>query len=406
MIFIHLSNLLTQRNFSGIVRTEYELCRYALDHAPDIAFSAFDRTQGFVRVDKTELLTRMQKFKDGTLMTGPRPNIAQRLKNSTLKRFTTIKQKMGVINHPFGDGDVIISVGQEVGSGEMTGFNLIKQRTDITLKVLVHDLIPLNSPQFVTDEHYHRFIKWLNELTAVSGHFYANSQHTQRELLAYHAQKGLPMPHTRVLTLGCDIHTKSSAPLPDELIKAITMPYVLFVSTIEVRKNHQVIYDAYIELIDKGIAVPLMIFVGRRGWKVDELLNKLDTDPRILGKIIIADKVSDGQLVALYQNAWFTVYPSLMEGYGLPVAESLAFGKYCLASNAGALPEAGGDLIDYLDPHDTHAWAQKIAYLNQNPDYIAGKCADIKARYAPTPWQNFAKTVIDEALNARSPTIS
>ena len=73
---------------------------------------------------------------------------------------------------------------------------------------------------------------------------------------------------------------------------------------------------------------------------------------------------NDAELRALYENCEFFVYPSLYEGWGLPVAEALAFGKFVLASDRGSIPEVGGDLVEYIDPWNASAWAEAISDIS------------------------------------------
>ena len=103
------------------------------------------------------------------------------------------------------------------------------------------------------------------------------------------------------------------------------------------------------------------------GWGVDGLLSDLRLDFRIKPYVKILNHVSDGDLALLYQYAEFTVFPSLYEGWGLPIAESLAFGKFCLASNAASIPEVGGALVEYLDPWDLPAWAERLKWYFDSP---------------------------------------
>src|SRR5437660_11261798 len=134
----------------------------------------------------------------------------------------------------------------------------------------------------------------------------------------------------------------------------ISLPprYVLYVSTIEHRKNHRLLVRVWQRLLERHGAnlVPNLIFAGKIGWLVEDLLADLEASNYLNGKIILLRSLSDAQLHEAYSSCLFTVFPSLCEGWGCPVAESLAHGKFCVASNHTAIPEAGGNLIDYFDP--------------------------------------------------------
>jgi glycosyltransferase involved in cell wall biosynthesis len=78
-----------------------------------------------------------------------------------------------------------------------------------------------------------------------------------------------------------------------------------------------------------------------------------------------------------------TIFPSLAEGWGLPVAESLAHGKFCVASNRTSIPEVGGDLIDYFDPADEDQVVAKIERVLFEPGYLAAREARLRTEYRP-----------------------
>ncbi len=93
------------------------------------------------------------------------------------------------------------------------------------------------------------------------------------------------------------------------------------------------------------------------------------------------------------RSCLLTVFPSLYEGWGLPIAESLAHGKFCLASNRTSIPEVGGDLIDYFDPSDADNALAKIERLLFEP-YLAAREARLRAEYRPHTWADCARSLV------------
>jgi glycosyltransferase involved in cell wall biosynthesis len=147
---------------------------------------------------------------------------------------------------------------------------------------------------------------------------------------------------------------------------------VLFVSTIEPRKNHRLLVQIWRRLIERhgADAVPALVFAGQIGWLVDDLLSELAASHYLDGKIVLAGALADEELRQAYRSCLFTVFPSLCEGWGLPIEESLVQGKFCVASNRTAIPEAGGDLIDYFDPSNDDDALAKIERLLLDPAYL------------------------------------
>jgi glycosyltransferase involved in cell wall biosynthesis len=171
--------------------------------------------------------------------------------------------------------------------------------------------------------------------------------------------------------------------------------YVLYVSTVERRKNHEIVYRAFRRLAERysPAALPRLLFVGAQGWGVGDLLNEIASDPIVRGLIIQLNQVSDSELRWLYENALFFVFPSLYEGWGLPVAEALTAGKPVIASNCGPLPEIGGDLVEYVDPWDLLGWVSAIERLWLDHGWRQRLSDHIARDYRPSGWSGAAADI-------------
>jgi glycosyltransferase involved in cell wall biosynthesis len=107
---------------------------------------------------------------------------------------------------------------------------------------------------------------------------------------------------------------------------------------------------------------------------------------------------SDRELRDLYQGCLFSIFPSLHEGWGLPVTEAMAFGVPVLCSSAAALPEAGGDLARYFDPDDAGDCHRAVVELLDHPAALAAWRAEVQARFQPIPWSATAQAVLAAAV--------
>jgi glycosyltransferase involved in cell wall biosynthesis len=180
--------------------------------------------------------------------------------------------------------------------------------------------------------------------------------------------------------------------------RTISLPqrYVLFVSTIEIRKNHRLLVKVWRQLLERhgADAVPALIFAGQIGWLVDDLLAELTASDYLDGKIVLLPGLSDAELRQAYRSSLFTVFPSLCEGWGLPIAESLMHGKFCVASNRTSIPEVGGDLVDYFDPSNEADALAKIERLLLDPGYLKAREARLQAEYRPRTWADCVHALI------------
>lgn len=142
-------------------------------------------------------------------------------------------------------------------------------------------------------------------------------------------------------------HVRQTYHLPDQ--------YFFAVATVEPRKNLVTLLDAYRQLkqswdtANASVSCPPLVIVGRKGWNFEDILGYM---AELEANIIFPGHVSDEDLVALYQMATCLVFPSLYEGFGLPVLEAMMAGCPVITSNTSSLPEVAGDAALLIDPHD------------------------------------------------------
>jgi len=133
--------------------------------------------------------------------------------------------------------------------------------------------------------------------------------------------------------------------------------FILAVGTLEPRKNIGVLVDAYRELIKDGNISHKLVICGKKGWKYDGIIDKLN-HPDLRDRVIITGYVPHELLPVLYKHADLFVYPSLYEGFGLPPLEALSHGVPVITSNAASLPEVVGDAALTFKPDDVHGLAE------------------------------------------------
>ena len=140
-------------------------------------------------------------------------------------------------------------------------------------------------------------------------------------------------------------------------------PYALFVGTIESRKNHILALHAWEKLVEVHGAenVPDLVCIGRLGWHAGEFLRGYVYSHGLGGKVsVLSTSLGDEELADFYRHAQFTIYPSRYEGWGLPVSESLAFGKVPVVADNSSLREAGLDLAVYFTSDDVESFVRSL----------------------------------------------
>jgi glycosyltransferase involved in cell wall biosynthesis len=169
--------------------------------------------------------------------------------------------------------------------------------------------------------------------------------------------------------------------------------YLLTVGTLEPRKNHGVLLDAF-DRVQRHHPDVHLVVVGRQGWRVDQVADRLRarvaSDPHVHWMA----EASDGELEALYQGAFAVVAPSLSEGFGLPVAEALARGRVVLSSHGGALREAGGEAAEYFDPRSPDQ-LEALLRLHLGDDGHHETRSAVSAAVEPRRWREVAEELAE-----------
>jgi glycosyltransferase involved in cell wall biosynthesis len=295
-------------------------------------------------------------------------------------------------------GDIILSVGADWDIDYRTLYRFAEKGCKIVS--FCHDIIPVKLPHLASNlEWAEKMRAYFIEMARSSDIVLCNSRHTEADLRKFCREHDCALRKTALVTLGCNFAAQRSSAATANTRE----PYILFVSTIEKRKNHDVLYKAYIELAERHgkAGLPKLLCVGMMGWGVDELINDMEADPRVAGLFEFKHAVSDSELSQLYAGCLFTVYPSLYEGWGLPVGESLAHGKLALVANNSSLPEAGGKFCVYLKTYDAYAWADAIETYAFDADARAKAERNILENYLPQSWEQTGldiKKVIAQAL--------
>jgi glycosyltransferase involved in cell wall biosynthesis len=284
-------------------------------------------------------------------------------------------------------GDIILSLGASWGFPHYVDHIAeAKRRYGIKFSILIHDIIPIENESFVEQRHVLQFRKWLKQAITNADVVLTVSKYSRDTLLELAAGMGWSLPPVEVLQLGTALSDRPIA--GSRRIIGFPRRYAMFVSTIEIRKNHRLLVRVWRQLLERHgtDAVPVLIFAGQIGWLVNDLLAELAASDYLGGKIQLMPDLSDAELRQAYRSCLFTIFPSLSEGWGLPIAESLAQGKFCVASNRTSIPEVGGDFIDYFDPSDDDDALAKIEKLLFDPGYLAAREARLQAEYRPRSW--------------------
>ncbi len=295
-------------------------------------------------------------------------------------------------------GDVILMLGAFWVLFDVIERCIRLKNEGAVIGVLIHDIIPITHSEYCDDSLSDSFYFALEGILEMSDFILTVSDHSGKELTKYIEKFTLPKPPIRTLHQA---HQTMDTPRPSRAVSKrvkdiMSEPYVLYVSTIEIRKNHIYLFRIWKMLQRAGdVPVPRLIFVGRAGWRVSDLMEQIKSTNGLDGRIRLIHGLSDVELAELYRHAQFTVFPSLEEGWGLPVGESLIFGRPCVASNSSSVPEVGGDLVDYVDPLNVTEGYNVIRRFIVDEAYREHRAERIKREFKPRRWHDVAIDMID-----------
>jgi len=271
------------------------------------------------------------------------------------KKFSALWRRKGIIKQLKNDKvDIFHGLSGEIPSGI--------NKTGIKSIVTVHDLIFLEHPELY--KPIDRFIYNLKFKKACqkADLVVSISEHTKKDIIKHY---NIGPEKIKVIYQGCHPAVKQTITKQDKhkLQEKLNLPnnFLLNVGTIERRKNQEAIVKALTLLDDEKLVI-----VGRK-TKYFETIKKIIDNNNLQERVFFLEGLTMDELATLYQMADIFIYPSLYEGFGIPIIESLFSETPVITTSGGVFPEAGGSDSLYVNPHDPQEIAEKVKLLRNNP---------------------------------------
>jgi len=255
---------------------------------------------------------------------------------------------------------------------------------EIKTVVTVHDLSLMRHPLWHPRERVLHFEHYFEKMLPVADHFIAVSEFTKREMCEL-----LDVNREMVTSIPLGVDAKIFYPPTSQEVERVLAKYelpkefFLFVGSGDPRKNVEIVPEA---LKKTGLDIPLVL-AGWSGW---------DAERAPYDNTIALGYVPDTDLPGLYGGATATVYPSLYEGFGLPICEAMACGCPVVTTRLASLPEVGGNEVVYLDsPHDSDELAMILTRLATNGNVMSETVENGRIRVASRTWKKVADSTIN-----------
>lgn len=274
----------------------------------------------------------------------------------------------------------------------------------------LYDLIPLMFPEFTPgSEFYDQFNYHYTALARLAKSIFSISETSAQSLREFWEENDLldGAPPIEVVPLAAPVQVGITPEInaSDQIhLSDIEKngPYILYVSTIEPRKNHQLLLDLWRDLYaERGDDCPKLVMVGMQGWGSHDLVMTASRMNAFqAGKIAFKEGISDRLLIELYRRSLFTVFPSYFEGWGLAATEAASFGKICVVSSTSALVEATQGLMPSYHPLDFLGWKQEINRLLDDIPYKRSLEKQVSAGQFGRNWLDFGGDFCERLLDA------
>ncbi|MBX2853477.1 MAG: glycosyltransferase family 4 protein [Rhodobacteraceae bacterium] len=247
----------------------------------------------------------------------------------------------------------------------------------------VHDVIPVDYPEFVVANGARQFSAKLDALAKHADAFIFNSQYTSDRSLIRFAERSHRRPPSMIAHLGLsDIWEK-----PYEGPPLSAHPYFVTLGTIEPRKNHLLLLNIWRRLAESLPNPPHLHVIGWRGWENENILDFLDRSSVMGQSVFEHPSDSDERVKGWIAGAQAVLYPTFVEGFGIPIVEALVSGTPVICSDLPVLREVGGDAPDYIDPLDGPGWEARIRAYRHNDHPLRLSQLDRIQNYAPPTWR-------------------
>lgn len=375
------------RVLTGVDRVEIAYVRALLDDGCP-AFALARTPFGYVLLDQTGLIAMEQRLSGAIPFSKPdllsrlqrKLSLAERgaqtdVRKLSLARCLPHKLAAMLADHvPKGASYI------NVGHSNLTARVLQAAKSALggTVAVMIHDVIPLDFPQYQRAGSVELFRNKLRRTRAFADIVIYNSADTQARSETYMREWG-------GVPLGIVAHLATDLPVPNPDFTCPNRPYFVAIGTIEPRKNHAFLLDLWEEM---GAAAPHLHICGGRGWNNSGVFARLDALPAN-SQVTEQTGLTDGDMAALLAESNGLLFPSFAEGFGLPPIEAACLGVPIISNPLAVLRETLGDIPVYADVSDRYLWINTIKELAQ---------ADPKAHgagtYIPSNWGDHFKIAL------------
>ncbi len=266
----------------------------------------------------------------------------------------------------------------------------------VPLVVTIHDLAYLYFPQEFLKKDLYKLENWTKYSVTKAKHIIAVSKSTKKDLMK---EYNLPEEKIQVIYNGFEKETSNLQPHTLNILQTHELEkekYVLYVGTIQPRKNIRFLIQAFKKFHDKSPEYKLVL-TGKKGWLYEQIYEEVDKQ-NLQDSVIFTGYIPDEDVIELYKNAFCFVFPSLYEGFGIPLLEAMSYNCPVISSFAASLAEVGGDACMYFDPKTDRDLIDDLLSLKDNPKLRNELIEKGQERIKNFSWQKCAEETLEAIM--------
>lgn len=368
-VYLDVSMVMIGTSFTGIPRVLMEIVkRLAADDEFELVFLEYDQFYDSFRILKTK------EFID---FCNTKTDNRKSIRSSEYITFYKIEK-----NSIFFDCDTAWKT-----RARRSFLYPILKRRGVKIVPLIYDIISIDYPQFCDHSDVLSFTDYFGASLLYADKIVVTSEDTKDAILLHCVNMDVNIPQIDIIPLGGDFKKKENAEENvQSSIKDIVSKgkYLLMVGTIEPRKNHELLLNAYQRYLRFKIN---FVFAGFSGQGMDSFFDRLTADPDYQNGIWHVDNATDDDIDYLYKNAFAMVFPSYIEGYGLPIIEAFVREVPVIASDTNINREIAGDRALFFEQNNSVELADIVSDLLDNEEKYKDLCERVKG-YIPKTWDD------------------
>lgn len=315
----------------------------------------------------------------------PSPRTHERALTRLSRHIMQLDWRLSPSSRHLPQGAIYLNVAQHIFENPRY-FRWLNERRDVYPVFMVHDMLPLDIPEYFRAGYRERFTRRADTIVGHARAIITTSQVVAERIRQEYAFRKRPCVR---------IHTE---PLPSSLPPASerladprlsTHPYFVILGTIEPRKNHLLLLNIWRRLAEETKDPPKLLILGSRGWDNEQVVDVLDRSTLVRPHVLEVPRLDDHGLLKILANSRGLLMPSFAEGYGLPIVEALSLGVPVVASQIPVFQEVSQGRAVLIHPLDGLAWKRAIVELNSSESPMTTRARAAAALFRPPSWGGY-----------------